>query len=86
MLSRSAAACAQEERLRLENSRGRLPVAPPLEEKDCASANAGDDKYVTVLASEVLDLKERLAGLSRFPLSPWSYLCSPRSPSLSCAL
>ena len=76
---KTAAACAQEERLRLENSRGRLPVAPPLAEEDCASADAADDKYVTVLASEVLDLKERLAGVSRSPLSPSPCLFCPVS-------
>ena len=51
--------------MRLENSRGRMSVAPPLAEKAGVPLNVGDEKYVTVLASEVSDLKARLAEAER---------------------
>lgn len=51
--------------MRLENSRGRMSVAPPLAEKASVPLDAGDEKYVTVLASEVSDLKARLAEAER---------------------
>ena len=51
--------------MRLENSRGRMSVAPPLAEKSSVPLNVGNEKYVTVLASEVSDLKARLADAER---------------------
>ena len=51
--------------MRLETSRGRMSVAPPLAEKASVPLNVGDEKYVTVLPSEVSDLKARLADAER---------------------
>lgn len=51
--------------MRLENSRGRMSLAPPLADKASMPLDAGDEKYVTVLAREVSDLKARLAEAER---------------------